>query len=93
MKGDFDFGHLVCWSRQSLGIAPYAEFSISEERAKELMAQISKGDKYRPFMELVAVYGNQMRRILAARMLDKIELEAAEQDFWLKIVQYAGEAG
>ena len=39
-----------------------AEFSISEERARELLAQIAGGDVDRPFMELVAAYGQEMRR-------------------------------
>ena len=44
----------------------------------------------KPFMELVAAYGKEMRGILGARVLDKTELEAEENDFWEKIVQVAG---
>ena len=68
-----------------------AEFSISDERAKELLAQIAEtGTMDRPFMELEAAYGNEMRGILGARVLDKTELEAEENDFWAKVVQIAG---
>lgn len=67
-----------------------AEFSISDERARELLAQIAKGDAERPFTELAAAYGNEMRGILGARVLDKTEREAEEDDFWAKVVQIAG---
>ena len=67
-----------------------AEFSISDERARELLAQIAAGDAERPFTELAAAYGRQIRRILGARVRDKTELEDVEQDFWVAVVQNAG---
>lgn len=70
-----------------------AEFSISEERARELLARIAARDVDGPFDELVAAFGRPMRRILAARVKDKTELEDVEQDFWLKVVQNAGKYG
>ena len=70
MKCDFDWGNLVHWARDDLGLPLDAEFSISEERARELLAQIAAEDKDRPLMELVAAYGNEMRRILAAHVKD-----------------------
>ncbi len=94
MKGDFDWGNLVHWAKDDLELALDEEFSISEERAKELLAQIAETRKMeKPLMELVAAYGNQIRRILAARVLDKTELEAEENDFWAKIVHIAGNYG
>ena len=69
-----------------------AEFSISDERARELLAQIAAGDED-CFEELVAAFGRQMRRILAARVRDKTELEDVEQDFWITVVQRAGKYG
>ncbi len=47
-------------------------------------------DVNRPFLTLVAAYGQDMRRILAARVLDESELELEEQEFWSKVVQHAG---
>ena len=93
MKDGFDSGKLVPWARDGLGLAWDAEFSISDERARELLAQIAKGDQDWPFMELAAAYGNQMRRILAGRVRDKAELEDVEQDFWVAVVQNAGKYG
>ena len=91
MKGDFDWGNLVHWARDDLGLALDADYSISDERARELLAQIAKTRKMeKPLMELVAAYGNQIRRILGARVLDKTELEAEENDFWERVVQIAG---
>ena len=90
MKDDWVGGYLVHWARDSLGLALDAEFSISAERAKELMAQMAKGDADRPFMELVVAYGRQMRRILAARIKDAREMEEAENEFWASVVQNAG---
>lgn len=91
MKGSFDFGNLSHWTRQSLGMALDAEFSILDERAKELLAQMAEtGDKDRSFMELVAACGRQLRRILAAHMMDSSEIESGEQEFWAKVVQIAG---
>ena len=90
MKGDFDSGGLVHFARMNLRMPPDAEFSISEERAKELMAQIAKGDADRPFLELVAAYGNQMRGILAGRIRDAGEVEDAENEFWTEVVRIAG---
>ena len=91
MKGDFDLGNLVHWAKDDLGLALDADFSISDERAKELMAQMAKtGNMDKPFMELVAAYGTQMRGILAARIRDAGEVEDAENEFWAKIVQIAG---
>ena len=40
VKGDFDFGNLVHWALDDLGLALDAEFFISDERAKELLAHI-----------------------------------------------------
>ena len=91
MKGDFDWGDLVHWAKDDLGLALDEEFSISEEYAREMLAQIAETRKMeKPLMELVAAYGNQIRRILAARVLDKTELEAEENNFWAKIVHIAG---
>ena len=90
-KGDFDWGNLVHWARLDLGLPLDADYSISEERARELMAQIAAAeDKDRPLMELVAAYGNQIRRILAAHVKDAGEMENAEQEFWTTVVQNAG---
>lgn len=59
-----------------------------------MLAQIAEtGTMDRLFMELVFAYGNPMRRILAARVLDKTELKAEEQDFWAKGVQSARKYG
>ena len=44
IKGDFDFGNLVHWVLDDLEIAPDADFSISEERAKELLAGLRESD-------------------------------------------------
>ena len=85
---------MVHWARDDLGLALDAEFSISEERARELLAQIAKtGTMDRLFMELAAAYGDEMRRIFAARVRNETELEAEEQDFWSKIVQITGKYG
>lgn len=86
---------MIHWARDDLGLALDAEFSIPEEQAQEMRAQIAETENMdKPFMELVAAYGNQMRRILvAARVLDEAELEAEENDFWAKIVQIAGKYG
>ena len=97
MNGDFDLGNLAHWAWDDLGLALDADFSISDEGARELLAQIAEtGTMDRPLMELVAAYGDEMRRILAARVLDETELEAEADDFWSKIVQstgkYAGES-
>ena len=67
MKNSFDSGNLVSYARDGLRIAPDAEFSLSEERSKELLAQLAAGDAERPFMELAAAYGPEMRGILAGR--------------------------
>ena len=45
----------------------------------------------RPLMNLVAAYGTQMRRIFAARIKNAGEMEDAENEFWEKVVQNAGE--
>lgn len=85
---------MVYCARDDLGLALDADFSVLEERSRELLAQIAEtGTMDRPLMELVAAYGNEMRRILAARVLDETELKAEEQDFWAKIVQIAGKYG
>ena len=91
MKGDFEFWNLVHWARQDLGIALNEEFSISDECARELLGQIAAEDKDRPFMELVAAYGQEIRRILAVPLKDAWEVEEAENGFWTKIVQNAGQ--
>ena len=70
-------------------MAPDADFSISEKQARELPAQMVAGNQDLAFLELVAAYGQQMRGILAARVMDESELEAEEQEFWAKIVQSA----
>lgn len=46
-------GSLDSWARDDLGLALDAEFSISEERARELLAQITaeREAKDRPFMD------------------------------------------
>ena len=91
MKGDFDWGNLVHWARDDLGLALDEEFSISEERARELLSQIAKtGTMDRPLMELVAAYGTQMRHILAAHVKEAGEMEEAENEFWTTVVQNAG---
>lgn len=92
-KGDFDWGNLVHWAKDDLGLALDAEFSISDERARELLAKIAETRNMdKPFMELVTAYGKEMRGILAVRVLDKTELEAEENDFWEKAAS-ADEAG
>ena len=69
-----------------------AEFSIPDERARELLAQMAaeREAKDRSFMELVAACGRQLRRILAAHTMDSSEIESGEQEFWAKVVQIAG---
>ena len=69
------------------------EFSISDERARELLAQIAAGDAEKPFTELSEAYGHHVRRILAARVKDKTELEDVLQDFWIHVAQNAGKYG
>lgn len=91
--GSWKFG---CLGAVGFGVGSgCGEFSIPEEQARELRAQIAETENMeKPFMELVAAYGNQMRRILvAARVLDEAELEAEENDFGAKIVQIAGKYG
>ena len=44
-KGDFDFGNLVHWAKDDLGLALDAEFSISDERAGEGVAGADCGDE------------------------------------------------
>ena len=90
MKGGFDSGNLVSYARDGLGMAPEAEFSLSDGRAKELLAQIAKGDQEQPFMELVAAYGREMRGIFAGRVKDAGEMEEVENEFGIKVVQIAG---
>ena len=63
MKGDFDWGNLVHWAKDDLGLALDEEFSISDERARELLAQIAAGDVEKPFTELSEAYGHHVRRI------------------------------
>lgn len=93
MKGDFDLGNLVHWARLDLGLALDEDYSISDERAREFLAQIASGDADRPLMELVAAYGRQMRRIFAAHVKDAEEREEAENEFWTTVVQSAGKYG
>ena len=94
MKGDFDWGNLVHWARLDLGLPLDADYSIPDEYAREMLAQIAEtGTMDRPLMELVAAYGTQMRRIFAARIKDAGEMEAAENEFWEKVVQSAGKYG
>ncbi len=94
MKGDFDWGNLVHWAKDDLGLPLDADYSISEERAKELLAQIAETIKMeKPLMELVAAYRNQIRRILASHVKDAGEMEEAENKFWAMVVQIAGNYG
>ena len=61
--GGFDWGNLVHWARLDLVLALDADYSIPDEKAREMLAQIAEtGTIDRPLMELVAAYGNQMRR-------------------------------
>ena len=58
MKGDFDWGNLVPWARNGLKIALDAEFSIPDERARELLAQMAEtGTMDWPLMELGPLMG------------------------------------
>ena len=90
MKYSVDLGKLVPWTKTGLGMPPDAEFSLSDERSKELLAQVAKGDRERPLMELLAAYGPEMRGIFAGRVQDAGEMEEAENEFWIKVVQIAG---
>ena len=93
MKNGFDSGNLVSYARDGLRLSPDAEFSLSDGRARELLAQMAEtGNMDRPFMELVAAYGKEMRRLFAARVKDAGEMEEVENEFWIKVVQF-GEAG
>lgn len=97
MKEGVGHGSLDAWARQSLGISPYADFRISDDEARKILAQIEaeRESKDRPFMDkpfliLVAAYGRQMRGILGAKLKIWAELPDEENKFWLKVVQNAG---
>lgn len=91
MKGDFDWGNLVHWARDDLGLPLDADYCIPDEQARELLAQIAEtGKMEKPLMELVAAYGNQIRRILGAHVKDAGDMENAENEFWTTVVQNAG---
>ena len=47
----------------------------------------------RPFLILVAAFGNEMRGILGAKLKIWAELPDEENKFWLKVVQNAGKFG
>ena len=97
MKEELGHGSLDAWARQSLGISPDADFRISDDEARKILAQIDaeKDSKDCPFMDkpfliLVAAYGRQMRGILGAKLKIWAELPDEENKFWLKVVQNAG---
>ena len=98
MKEGVGHGSLDAWARQSLGIAPDADYCIPDEQARELRAQIAaeREAKDRPFLDksfliLEAVFGRQMRGILGAKLKIWAELPDEENKFWLKVVQNAGQ--
>lgn len=76
-------GSLDAWARQSLGISPDADYCIPDEQARELLAPIAaeKEAKDRPFMELVAAFGRQMRGIFGAKLKIWAELPDKENKF------------
>ena len=59
MEEKAGYGKIDSWARQSPGISPDTDFSISEERAKELPAQMAKGDVDQPFLTLASAYGGR----------------------------------
>lgn len=92
-------GSLDAWARQSLGISPAVDYSIPDEQARELLAQIAaeRDAKDRPFMDepfliLGAAFGRQMRGILGAKLKIWAGLTDEENKFWLKVVQNAGKS-
>ena len=85
MKGDFDFGNLVHWARDDLGIALDADFSISVDQAKDLMAQIARGNDDSSFIKLMDAFKDHVHRIFKNRLLDARDVEENENEFWTKI--------
>ena len=90
-------GSLDAWARQSLGLPLAADYSIPDEQARELLAQMAaeREAKDRPFMDepfliLGAAFGRQMRGILGAKLKIWAELPDEENKFWLKVIQNAG---
>lgn len=61
MREELGHGSLDAWARDDLRISPDADYSIPDKEARKLLAQMAKGDVERPFLTLVAAYGDQMR--------------------------------